>query len=55
MIGSPPPRFDDRWPVIAPVVAVDCNGADLGPAEVAAGAALAAKQGARVSAVRAGG
>jgi glycerol-3-phosphate acyltransferase PlsX len=34
--------------VIAPVVAVDCNGADMGPAEVAAGAALAAKQGARV-------
>ena len=32
----------------APVVAVDCNGADLGPAEVAAGAALAAAQGARV-------
>jgi phosphate acyltransferase len=31
-----------------PVVAVDCNGADLGPAEVAAGAALAAGEGARV-------
>jgi len=31
-----------------PVVAVDCNGADLGPSEVAAGAALAAAQGARV-------
>ncbi|MGH2903732.1 MAG: phosphate acyltransferase [Solirubrobacteraceae bacterium] len=31
-----------------PVVAVDCNGADLGPAEVAAGAALAAAEGARV-------
>jgi glycerol-3-phosphate acyltransferase PlsX len=30
------------------VVAVDCNGADLGPAEVAAGAALAAAQGVRV-------
>jgi glycerol-3-phosphate acyltransferase PlsX len=29
------------------VVAVDCNGADLGPAEVAAGAAIAAEQGAR--------
>jgi glycerol-3-phosphate acyltransferase PlsX len=41
-------RFDDRRSVIAPVVAVDCNGADLGPAEVAAGAALAAQQGARV-------
>jgi glycerol-3-phosphate acyltransferase PlsX len=32
----------------SPVVAVDANGADLGPAEVAAGAALAAEQGARV-------
>jgi phosphate acyltransferase len=32
----------------APVVAVDCNGADLGPAEVAQGAAIAARQGARV-------
>jgi phosphate acyltransferase len=31
-----------------PVVAVDCNGADLGPGEVAAGAALAARQGTRV-------
>jgi glycerol-3-phosphate acyltransferase PlsX len=31
-----------------PVVAVDANGADLGPAEVAAGAALAASKGARV-------
>ncbi len=30
------------------MIAVDCNGADLGPAEVAAGAALAAEQGARV-------
>jgi glycerol-3-phosphate acyltransferase PlsX len=30
------------------VIAVDCNGADLGPAEVAAGAAIAAGQGARV-------
>jgi glycerol-3-phosphate acyltransferase PlsX len=29
-------------------VAVDCNGADLGPAEVAAGARMAAEQGARV-------
>jgi glycerol-3-phosphate acyltransferase PlsX len=29
-------------------VAVDCNGADLGPAEVAAGAAIAAEQGAHV-------
>jgi glycerol-3-phosphate acyltransferase PlsX len=31
-----------------PVIAVDCNGADLGPGEVAAGAALAAAAGARV-------
>jgi glycerol-3-phosphate acyltransferase PlsX len=31
-----------------PIVAVDCNGADLGPGEVAAGAALAAAEGARV-------
>jgi len=31
-----------------PVVAVDANGADLGPGEVAAGAALAAERGARV-------
>jgi glycerol-3-phosphate acyltransferase PlsX len=30
------------------VVAVDANGADLGPAEVAAGAALAAERGARI-------
>jgi glycerol-3-phosphate acyltransferase PlsX len=30
------------------VIAVDCNGADLGPAEVAAGAALAVAKGARV-------
>jgi phosphate acyltransferase len=30
------------------VVAVDCNGADLGPAEVAAGAAIAAERGTRV-------
>jgi phosphate acyltransferase len=30
------------------VVAVDCNGADLGPAEVAAGASIAAGQGVRV-------
>jgi phosphate acyltransferase len=34
--------------VDGPIVAVDCNGADLGPGEVAAGAALAAARGARV-------
>jgi glycerol-3-phosphate acyltransferase PlsX len=33
---------------VQPTVAVDCNGADLGPAEVAAGAAIAAARGARV-------
>lgn len=38
-------RPDDRATV---VVAVDTNGADLGPAEVAAGAALAAEKGVRV-------
>jgi len=32
----------------AKVVAVDCNGADLGPSEVAAGGALAAARGARL-------
>jgi glycerol-3-phosphate acyltransferase PlsX len=31
-----------------PTIAVDCNGADLGPGEVAAGAAIAAARGARV-------
>ena len=41
-----PPRASG--PGAAAVVAVDANGADLGPAEVAAGAALAAQQGARV-------
>ena len=35
-----------------PVVAVDCNGADLGPGEVAAGAALAAAAGRAGAAVR---
>ena len=33
---------------VEPVIAVDANGADLGPAEVAAGAAIAAQRGARV-------
>jgi glycerol-3-phosphate acyltransferase PlsX len=33
---------------VAPTIAVDANGADRGPAEVAAGAALAAEAGARV-------
>ena len=35
-------------PRLVPVVAVDANGADLGPAEVAEGANLAARQGVRV-------
>jgi glycerol-3-phosphate acyltransferase PlsX len=39
------PATDSARP---PVVAVDCNGADLGPAEVAAGAAIAVARGARV-------
>jgi phosphate acyltransferase len=39
---------DDGRNARPPVVAVDANGADLGPAEVAAGAALAAERGARV-------
>jgi phosphate acyltransferase len=43
--SSSPTPTEDRT---ARVVAVDCNGADLGPAEVAAGAAIAAAQGARV-------
>jgi len=45
-VPSFPP--EDGSSIDAPVVAVDCNGADLGPAEVAAGAALAAARGARV-------
>jgi phosphate acyltransferase len=47
-----PSRVQDAraapWRSDAPVVAVDCNGADMGPGEVAAGARLAAAQGARV-------
>src|SRR5436190_134287 len=45
--ASPRPRGaeEDLRP---PVVAVDCNGADRGPAEVAAGALIAASQGVRV-------
>jgi glycerol-3-phosphate acyltransferase PlsX len=48
--GRPPdPRaVSDRKARTRPVVAVDANGADMGPAEVAAGAALAAEQGVRV-------
>jgi glycerol-3-phosphate acyltransferase PlsX len=43
--SSSPVSPEDRE---ARVVAVDCNGADLGAAEVAAGAAIAAGQGVRV-------
>jgi glycerol-3-phosphate acyltransferase PlsX len=35
-------------PVHVPIIAVDANGADLGPAEVAAGANIAAAQGVRI-------
>jgi phosphate acyltransferase len=44
----PPPSPADPEDDAARVIAVDCNGADLGAAEVAAGAALAAAQGARL-------
>jgi len=43
--GSSPAQAHDS---LAPVVAVDCNGADMGPSEVAAGAAIAARAGVRV-------
>ncbi len=46
--SRPPSPGDERDAPDTPVVAVDCNGADLGPAEVAAGAAIAAGRGARV-------
>ncbi len=42
------PQGDAASAASETIVAVDCNGADLGPAEVAAGAALAAERGARV-------
>ncbi len=42
--ASPAAADDPR----ARLIAVDCNGADLGPGEVAAGAAIAAAEGARV-------
>jgi glycerol-3-phosphate acyltransferase PlsX len=43
--GSAGPTSSDERPI---TVAVDAGGADLGPAEVAAGAAIAAEQGVRV-------
>jgi glycerol-3-phosphate acyltransferase PlsX len=47
--GASPSRQADSPPEDrGPTIAVDCNGADLGPAEVAAGAAIAAGRGARV-------
>ncbi len=42
------PVAGDEPTAMAPVIAVDANGADLGPAEVAAGAALAAQRGVQV-------
>ena len=45
--ASPSPSRDDGR-IAGPVIAVDCNGADLGPGEVAEGAAIAAAQGAHV-------
>jgi phosphate acyltransferase len=51
MMGSPArPSAGPGDPALggAPIIAVDCNGANMGPAEVAAGAALAAAEGARV-------
>jgi phosphate acyltransferase len=41
-------RIEQDPPQRAPIVAVDANGADLGPAEVVAGANLAAREGIRV-------
>jgi glycerol-3-phosphate acyltransferase PlsX len=46
--SRPPSPAQEREALDAPVIAVDCNGADLGPAEVAAGAAIAASRGVRV-------
>ena len=46
--SGPPPPGSAGEGLRAPVVAVDCNGADRGPAEVAAGALIAAGEGARV-------
>jgi glycerol-3-phosphate acyltransferase PlsX len=46
--SAPSPAQEGPGQASAAVVAVDCNGADLGPAEVAAGARLAAGEGARV-------
>jgi glycerol-3-phosphate acyltransferase PlsX len=41
-------RTGGAQPAGSPIVAVDANGADLGPAEVAAGAAIAAGHGVRI-------
>ena len=46
--ASPSAGLERPLDQAGPVVAVDCNGADLGPAEVAAGASLAAARGVRV-------
>jgi glycerol-3-phosphate acyltransferase PlsX len=44
---SPSTPFEEPQRSATVTVAVDCNGADLGPAEVAAGAAFAARHGVR--------
>jgi glycerol-3-phosphate acyltransferase PlsX len=46
--SSPSATPDDPKRETVVTVAVDCNGSDLGPAEVAAGAAIAAAQGIRM-------
>src|SRR5581483_10209042 len=46
-VGGPDPTHAHQSGEHAVVVAVDANAADLGPAEVAAGAALAAERGVR--------
>jgi glycerol-3-phosphate acyltransferase PlsX len=46
--ASPSPSPGEQQDPVRPTVAVDCNGADEGPAEVAAGAAIAAAQGVNV-------
>jgi phosphate acyltransferase len=46
--AQPSASPDDPAPGRDSIVAVDCNGADMGPAEVAAGAMLAVAEGAKV-------
>ncbi|MEA2156476.1 MAG: phosphate acyltransferase [Solirubrobacteraceae bacterium] len=47
-LGRSNGRIEPDQPQRVPIIAVDANGADLGPAEVVAGANLAAQQGVRV-------